>query len=684
MILSPHHNPLLENWPPPYHLPPFTAIRPEHFAPAFVVAFAAHREEIAAITGRAAAPGFGNTVLAFDRAGAQFKRLKRLFNNMASACSSATLEAAQHELSPEIARHESAVYADSALFTRINAVHAQRSSLRLSVEQQRLVERLHLDFVRAGALLTPVGKHRIGEIAARQATLETLFAQNLLHDENAWQLVLGSAADLSGLPPALRDALAHAAAVRGIPGAHVVTLTRSVVLSFLTFSERRDLRHQVMTAWAARGNNPGAHNNCAVVAEVLALRQEHAALLGYKSYADYGLADRMAGSTQAVFELLAQVWEPAKARVAQELAAIEHERVQHGQVESVAPWDWRFYAEKVRARLYDVQDAEIKPYFELNATMAAMFDCAHRLFGVHCKEVVGSALYHADVRLFEAMGSSGHLLGVFLADNFARAGKKGGAWMGVYRYRFARPDEAPSVAVVANHNNFAQASEGQKTLLSLDDVHTLFHEFGHALHVLLSEVQCETLSGSQVLWDYVELPSQLFEHWALQPDVLTQHARHVDTGEPMPPSLLQRIRAAAVFNAGYETVQYVASCYLDMAAHDLQEGAPINVAALTRETAERIGLPAVVPPIHQLTHFRHLFADGKYAAGYYVYLWAEVLDADAFVAFEETGNVFDPATAQRLKHYVYGAGNTIEPGAGYAAFRGRGAQIEPMLKARGL
>ena len=680
------NNPLLGTWNTPYGLPPFDLVTAAHFSPAFDVALKAHRTEIDSLAAMRDAPTFANTLIPFDKSGRPLARVRELFFNLTSAETSPDLQKVELELAPKLSEHNSAIYMNAALFARIDAVHEKASELGLSQEQQRLLDRVHLDFVRAGAKLAPAAKARYAKVVAKLAELTTQFSQNVLADEASYQLVLRTEADLAGLPPFLRNAAKESAEARGVMDAHLITLSRSLIVPFLTFSERRDLREQALTAWTTRGEHAGASDNRDIAVEILKLRQEQAALHGYASYADYALVDRMAGKPSAVQDLLGKVWEPAKRRAEAELDAIKAMALSTGNTHAIEKWDWRYYAEKVRQTRYQLDDAETKPYFELNAMIRAMFDCAGKLFGLTFEEKKGIPMYHPDVRTFEVRNASGALSGIFLSDNFARASKSGGAWMSAYRLqsRIGEAGHADIIPIIANHNNFAKAPADEPTLLSLDDVRTLFHEFGHGLHGLLSNVTFERLSGTNVLEDYVELPSQLYEHWAMEPQVLEKHARHYQTGETMPQSLRERIEAARLFNKGFETVQYTSSALVDMAVHALGEYEDFDLVAFEKAELARLGMPDAIPMMHRLTHFRHLFAGDYYAAGYYVYMWADVLVADAFDAFVEVGDPFDAATAERLYRYVYSAGNTIEPRDGYAAFRGRAASVEPMLKKKGL
>lgn len=695
-------NPLLQPWTAPHGLPPFAALRPEHFEPAFAVAMQAHRDELAAIGRQAEAPTFENTLEPFDRSGRLLGRIASVFYNLTSSETNPALQAVQRAMAAPLAAHHSAVYMDAALFARVDALHAARDTLGLSPEQRRLLERVHLDFVRAGARLAPAAQQRYAEVMKELAGLTTRFGQNVLHDESNWQLVLADEAALAGLPDFVRAAAQQAGADRGI-AQPVITLARSLVVPFLTFSERRDLREQAWRAWTSRGEHAGEHDNREVARSILRLRNEQARLHGHACYADHALTDTMAGTQAAVHQLLDEVWPRALAAVRREREVLQQFA---GAGTPIEAWDWRYWAEKVRQRRYAIDDAEVKPYFPLPNIVAAAFDCAKRLFGLSFTPREDLPVYHPDVKAYEVRDARGEVVGVFLQDNFARPSKRSGAWMSSLRWQtknggFDRP-------IILNNNNFAKAgpqasstpppagdrstgsagppdgAPGEPTLLSLDDARTLFHEFGHGLHGLLSDVTYERLSGTQVLRDFVELPSQLFEHWILEPEVLAKHARHWKTGEPIPAELVRRLQAARQFDQGYETVRYTASAIADMAVHALTDAEPpADLSAFEAELLAAKGLPPGVGQNHRLVHFQHLFAGG-YAAGYYVYLWAEVLDADGYDAFREAGNPFDPRVAEALHRCIYSSGNSLEPGAAFRAFRGRAPQVEPLLKKKGL
>ena len=675
-------NPLLQTWDTPFGIPPFERVRPEDFVPALEAAMSTHRNEVDAIATCSDAPTFANTVAALDRAGRSLVRVELLFHNLCASETSPALQAAERQMAPRLAAHHSAILLNATVFSRIDRLHADRANLSLRNEELRLLERIHIDFTLAGARLSAAAKKRLEEIVERLAVLTTQFSQNVLADESSDGLVLRNESDLAGLPEQVRAAAREAARARGEPDAWVITLNRSLIVPFLTFSDRRDLRERAFKTWIRRGENDGPRDNRPLAREILALRHEQARLHGYASYADYALVDRMAKTPQAVATLLAQVWEPAKAKAAAECEALRAMALSRGENLQIEPWDWRYYAEKVRKARYDFDEAAIKPYFSLERMLTAAFDCAHRLFGIRFVERVDIPLYHSDVRAYEVRDRDDRIIAVFLSDNFARPTKRSGAWMSAYRWQSRADGEV--LPIIVNNNNFAKAPAGEPTLLSTDDVRTLFHEFGHGLHGMLSQVTYERLSGTHVLQDFVELPSQLFEHWAFEPEVLKRHALHHQSGAPIPAALLDKLTQARRFNQGFETVEYVACALVDMALHAQTDSAGADITVLEQAELARIGMPREIVMRHRLPHFGHLFSGNAYAAGYYVYMWAEVLDADGFEAFVEAGNAFDATLAERLRRNVYIAGGTLDPAAAYRAFRGREPSVEPMLAQRGL
>ncbi|MCU0659042.1 MAG: M3 family metallopeptidase [Polyangiaceae bacterium] len=675
-------NPLLSAWDTPHQIPPFDLIRAEHFDPALALAMEAHRHEIEAIASNPEAPSFANTVAALDRSGRQLARVSGVFWNLASSETSPELQEVERTWAPRFAAHHSALFLNERLFRRVAAVHEGRAGL--GPEERRLVERTFLDFELAGAALPAPERARLAQIQEELATLCTSFSQNVLADEASVEILLEGEGALAGLPPFLVSAARAAAEERGRPGQALITLSRSLVVPFLTYSERRDLREKAFRAWTRRGELTEGRENGPLIRKILGLRQELARLLGARSYADYALRDTMAGTQEAVRSLLERVWGPARRRAAEELAMLQEEAAAQGQRGPIEPWDWRYYAEKVRARRFQIEDAEVKPYLELGRMTRALFAVAERLFGLTIRERQGLALYHPDVAAYEVLDrASGRFLGLFLADNFARPTKRGGAWMNVFREQSKGP-EGEVRPIVVNNNNFARGGAGEPTLLSIDDLRTMFHEFGHGLHGLLSDVTYGRLAGTNVLRDFVELPSQLLEHWALRPEVLAEHARHIETGAPMPAALVERLRAAMTFNQGFDSVEYTASALVDLAIHGRPDAGELDPLAFEREELERLGMPPQIVMRHRLPHFLHLFSGSDYAAAYYVYLWAAVLDHDAFEAFLDAGDIFHEPTAARLRAVIYSRGNGADPAALFREFRGRDPDPTPMLRNRGL
>ncbi|EHR72641.1 Zn-dependent oligopeptidase [Burkholderiales bacterium JOSHI_001] len=674
------NNPLLQAPTGPFGLPAFDQVRAEHFRAAFPQAMQQHRDELRGLADQAQAPDFDNTVAAFDRAGRSLARLEALFHNLAASATSPELQAVQREFAAPLAAHWSAVFLDEALFQRLDAVHRQRDALPLNPSQKRLLQRLHLEFVRSGAQLQGDARQQRAQLVQRLAELTTAFAQNVLHDEANQVLVLDGEADLQGLPDWLRAATAAAAQERGLAG-HVVTLGRSLVVPFLSFSPRRDLRERAWRAWVGRGESPGPHDNRPVAAEILALRLQLARLHGQRCYADYALADTMAGTQARVWQLLDEVWQRSCTALQRERDLLRTAMAQAGVDETIEPWDWRYWAEQVRRQHFALDEAELKAYFPLPSMVQALFDCAQRLFGLRFTPRPDLPRYHPDVDVYEVQDAECRHVGLFLHDNLARPTKRSGAWMSALRWQHRNGEAA--TPIILNNNNFARGASEQPTLLSLEDVRTLFHEFGHGLHGLLSDVDFERQSGTQVLRDFVELPSQLFEHWTHEPQVLQGHARHWRSGAALPTDMLERMQAARRFGQAFETVRYTASAIVDMAVHASSE--PVeDVVAFEQQVLAQRGLPAGVGLNHRLPHFQHLFAGSAYAAGYYVYLWAEVLDADAFSAFEDAGDAFQPDLAARLRRCIYASGDSLDPDQAFLAFRGRSPRLEPLLRKRGL
>jgi peptidyl-dipeptidase Dcp len=671
-------NPLLQPWTTPYGLPPFNEIRPEHFRPAFDATMAEQRAAVDAIAGSDASPGFDDTVTALELSGIGLDRVASVFFHLSGADTNDALQAIERDMAPLLARHGNEIFMNGRLFARVKALRDKRDTLRLSDEQQRVLERYHTIFLRAGAGLDDAGKKRLAAITERLAGIGTLFSQNVLADERDYKLVLEGEADLAGLPESLRASAAQAAADRGLSGKYVITLSRSSIEPFLQFSTRRDLREKAFDAWMKRGENTGATDNRALIAEMIRLRAERAKLLGFQSFAHFRLDDTMAKMPEAVSALLNEVWPPARARAKREEADLQAVVAAEGGNFRVAPWDWRHYAERMRKQTYDFDESELKPYLTLEKIIEAAFYTANRLFGLKFTELHDVPVYAPDVRIWKVTGADDELVGLFLGDYFARPSKRSGAWMSALREQQKLTGDVRPIVV--NVMNFAKA---EPTLLSFDDARTLFHEFGHALHGLLSNVTYPIISGTNVARDFVELPSQLYEHWLERPEILRKFA--VDAkGKAMPESLLEKVLAARRFNQGFATVEYTSSALVDLDLHLLGAGDDVDVIAFEKAALEKIGMPEAIVMRHRTPHFAHIFSGDGYAAGYYSYLWSEVLDADAFAAFEEAGDVFDPATAKRLHDYIYSAGHLRDPAAAYTAFRGRMPSTGPLLKKRGL
>jgi len=674
-------NPLLQAWQTPFETPPFADIAPEHFLPAFEQAFADHAAEVAAITHDPSEPDFANTITALERSGKLLSRVSAVFYDLVSAHSNPALLEIDKEVSLRMARHWNPIMMNAVLFGRIALLQDNRATLRLTGEQMRLLERTYTRFHRAGAGLDEAAKSRMAEINERLAHLGTTFSHHLLGDEQDWFMELGEA-DRDGLSDSFMAAARSAAEERGMAGKAIVTLSRSSVEPFLKTAGHRELREKVYKAFIARGDNGNDNDNNEIIGEILGLREESAGLLGYPTFAAYRLEDSMAKTPQAVRGLLERVWKPARARALADRNALQALVAEEGGNFTLAPWDWRFYAEKLRQRRANFDDAAIKPYLALDNMIEAAFDCARRLFGLSFAERKDIPVWHPDVRVWEVKDSSGQHKALFYGDYFARPSKRSGAWMTSLRDQQKLDGEiAPQIVNVCN---FSKGSDGEPSLLSPDDARTLFHEFGHGLHGMLSDVTYPSLSGTSVFTDFVELPSQLYEHWQEQPQVLREFARHYQTGEPLPDDLLKRFIAARKFNQGFATVEFVSSALVDLEFHTQPASASRDVRAFERNELEKIGMPAEISMRHRPQQFGHIFSGDHYASGYYSYMWSEVMDADAFGAFEEAGDIFDPATAKRLHDDIYSSGGSRDPEDAYVAFRGREPEPDALLRRRGL
>lgn len=686
--MTTQNNPLLEVWDTPFEIPPFQDIQSLHFVGAFEHAISQHRTEIEAIADSHEPPDFKNTLIALESAGRLLERTSSLFSNLVASHSSPELRAIQREMAPKLAAHHAAMFLNEKLYRRIAAVGDSAEAQQLDPESRRLLERYDLDFVRAGARLPAESRAQFAANAQRLAVCFTQFSQNLLADESGFSLVLRSPEELSGLPGFVLEAAKAAARERGIADhdAHVITLSRSSLTPFMTFSERRDLRETLWRAWCGRGEHEGAQDNRPIIREILTLRLDQARLLGYPTFGEFALADTMAGRPEAVRDLLMRAWQPARLRAIEErndLAALATQHTGHPHApEDIQAWDWHYWTEKVRQAKFNLDETQLKPYLQLDRLIQALFEVAHRLFGLKFQLRSDLHGYHPSVSCWEVTDLADTHIGLFLSDNFARSTKRSGAWMSTFRgqshlQQAVRP-------IVVNNNNFAQAPADKPTLLSLDDARTLFHEFGHGLHGLLSQCRFPRLSGTSVLRDFVEFPSQILENWLLQPEVLKGYATHCETGEAMPDALIEQILKAQTFNQGFATVEYLASALVDLDLHAHTTPESLDLLEFEQQTLSELQMPSGIGMRHRLPHFSHLFSSNGYASAYYVYLWAEVLEADGFAAFTEAGNIFDQALGKSLQENVFSAGNRQDPMQAYMAFRGRPPAVDPMLRKRGL
>jgi peptidyl-dipeptidase Dcp len=674
-------NPLLGEWKTPFEAPPFDEIEIDHYRPAFERAMQEQLDEVAAIAGSAEAPTFANTVVALDRSGQLLERIQSVFSSLNSAHTNDEMQALAQEINPQLAAHRDDILLNEPLFARIKAVWDARDGLDLDTEQDKLLEEIYVRFVRGGANLGPEDKARLREINEEISRLSTQYGENLLKEMNAIALLIEDEADLAGLPDSVRDAAAATAAAQGHEGQWGFTLQRTSWTPFLQFSERRDLREKLYTAYTMMGNNGNEYDNNAIASRLPALRADRAKLLGYDTHADFVLERNMAEEPERVFEFLEQLWKPALAKAKRERAEMQALVEAEGGDFELQSWDWWYYAEKLRQAKYDFDEEAVKPFLELESVRQAAFDVANRLFGITFEPRTDVPVYHSDVKTWEVKDTDGSHLALYYTDYFTRESKRGGAWMGNLREQWKENgrDVRP---IVYNVCNFSKPSPGQPALLGLDEAQTLFHEFGHALHGMLADRTYVTLTGTNVPRDFVELPSQMMENWAFAPEVLPTYARHYETGEPIPQKLIEKLQQVKQFNQGFATTEYLAASMLDMMWHTLEDGRERDTQAFEKEVVEQIGLIPEVVSRYRSTYFSHIFAGG-YASGYYSYIWAEVLDADGFAAFRQAG-LFDSDLARSYRENILEAGGTEPPMELYKRFRGSEPSIEPLLERRGL
>ena len=675
-------NPLLADWTGNYGgTPPFDKAQIAQFKPALEAAMTENLAEIDKIANDQAAPTFENTIAAMERTGSALERVSTVYGIWAGTMSSPEMRVVEREMGPKFAAMSDKITQNSALFRRIEAVYNSPEKARLTAEQQRLTWRYYTNFVRAGAKLGAAEKARLSEINQKLAGLYTNFSQHLLADETDLFLELKNESDLSGLPQSLKDAAANTAEAKKLKGSWVIANTRSSVDPFLTYSDRRDLREKVWRMFVGRGDNGDKNDNNAIISEVLQLRAERAKLLGFPTHAHWRLENAMAKTPERAMELMEAVWKPAVLRVKEEVADMQKLADKEGAKLTIEPWDYRYYMEKVRKERYDLDQNEVKPYLQLDKLREGMFWVAGELFNFKFTPVTNVPVYHPDVNVWEVTDkTSGKHIGLWYFDPYAREGKRSGAWMNAYRAQ--EKMDKPITTIVSNNSNFVKGKPGEPVLISWDDATTLFHEFGHALHGLNSNVKYPSLSGTNVARDYVEFPSQLLEHWLSTPEVLQKFALHYETGKPIPQALVDKINKAATFNQGFATVEYLSSALVDMKLH-LAGSEKIDADKFERETLEQLGMPREIVMRHRTPQFGHVFSSDGYSAGYYSYLWSDVLTADAFGAFTEGKGAYDKKVAARLVKNIFSVGNTIDPADAYRAFRGRDPQVSALMKKRG-
>jgi peptidyl-dipeptidase Dcp len=682
MNVNSDNNPLLANWEGPYGgIPPFDRVQISLFKPALEAAMAEQLAEIEKIANDPAPPDFENTITALERSGRTLNRVATVYGVWGATMSTPEYQVVQREMAPRLASFNDQITQNEALFKRIEAVYNSPAKAKFTPEQQRLSWLYYTNFVRAGARLEADAKKRLSQINQQLAGLYTKFSQNVLAEETDQFIVLKSEDELAGLPQSLRDAAAAAGETKKQPGTWVIMNTRSSIDPFLTYSDRRDLREKAWRMFVNRGDNGDEHDNNAIITDVLQLRAERAKLLGFPTHAHWRLQNAMAKTPEKAMELMEAVWKPAVARVHEEVADMQALADKEGAKIKIEPWDYRYYMEKVRKAKFDLDQNEIKPYLQLEKLREGIFWVAGELFNFNFTPVTNVPVAHPDIRVWEVTDkTSKKHIGLWYFDPYARAGKRSGAWMNAYRMQERVNGEITTI--VSNNSNFVKGKPGEPVLISWDDATTMFHEFGHALHGLNSNVKYPSLSGTSVARDYVEFPSQLLEHWLSTPEVLQRFALHYQTGKPIPQELVDKIKRTATFNQGFATVEYLSAALIDMKLH-LAGDRKIDADAFERETLVQLGMPKEIVMRHRTPQFLHVFSSDGYSAGYYSYLWSDVLTADAFGAFVEGKGPYDRAVAERLRKYVFSVGNTTDPAEGYRSFRGRDPKIDALMKKRG-
>ncbi|HMA62389.1 MAG TPA: M3 family metallopeptidase [bacterium] len=675
---SQEENPFFSEYGTPFETPAFNKIDEEDFLPAIKKGIEEHNKEIEAIVNNPAEPTFENVIVALEKSGQLLDRTNSVLGNLSSAHTNDKIQKIKKKTTPMLSRHSDGILLNEKLFERIKEVYKNKDKFELEQEDKKVLEEYYQDFVRNGANLPSEKKERLKEINEKLSSLMLQFGDNVRNETNKFKMVIKDKSDLAGLPQGVIDAAAEAARDKDIKDAWVFTIHKPSMIPFLKFSEKRNLREKIFKAYINKGNHNDKLDNKDLIKEMVNLRIEKAHLLGYDNWSEYILQDKMAQKPDNVYDLLDQVWKPALKTAKEEAQKLEAIAREDNPDFDLKPWDWWYYAEKLKEREYKLDDDELKPYFQLENVRQGAFDVANKLFGITFKERDDIPKYHPDVDVFEVLDKDGSLIGIFYTDYYYRDSKRGGAWMNHYRKQFGLMDQRP---IVCNVCNFSKPTENQPSLLSIDQVQTLFHEFGHGLHGLLSKCKYKKLSGTSVPRDFVEMPSQIMENWANHPDVIKSYAKHWKTGQTIPDELVQKIEKAAKFNQGFKTVEYMAAAYLDMAWHTLEEKQKFDVMNFENEAMDQVNLIPEIVVRYRSPYFQHVFAGG-YSSGYYSYLWSAVLDADAFQAFMENG-IYDQATAKSLRENVLERGGSLDADVMFRKFRGRDPQIDALLKRRG-
>ncbi len=677
------NNPLLKQFKTPYGVPPFDKIKEEHYLPAIKCAILEHKGEIEKIINNPEKPTFKNTIEALDFSGRKLRLITNIFFNQLSADTNDELQKIAKEVSPLLSKHTDEILMNDKLFKRVESVYKERDKLNLNSEQKRVIALYYKDFVRGGAKLCPAKKKKLAEINSKLSLLTLKFGENVLKDTKAFELVIDNKADLAGLPDGLIKAAEEAARAKGYKGKWLFTLDKPMLIPFLEFSDKRELRKKMLLGYIMKGDNNNENDNKKIISEIVNLRIEKAHLLGYRTHANYILEENMAKNPQNVYELLWKIWMPALRKAKEERKLLQERIYKDGKKFKLKPWDWWYYAEKVKKTRYNLDTSKLKPYFKLeNVLKDGVFNLVHRLYGLTFEERHDLPRYNKDVKTFLVKDSDGLLIGIIYLDYYPRPGKRGGAWMTPYR-KEAKVNGKRIIPIVANVGNFTKPTSDKPSLLSIDEVLTMFHEFGHALHGLLSQCTYYRVSGTDVARDFVELPSQIMENWALELELLKMYAKHYKTGKTIPMDMIEKIKNSSKFNQGFATTEYLAASFLDMDWHTLEMSKDWDITAFETNSMARIGLIPEIYVRYRSTYFQHIFAGG-YSAGYYSYIWAEVLDSDAFHAYKEKGDIFDREIASRFRKYILEKGGSEDPMELYIKFRGRKPDINALLEKRGL